>query len=249
MEWMLKKKNGQPVDCTAQVRKAVPAERDALLAMQDKVLKALPDPDYYIPNQPDELADNIANHLVIGVWTGDTPIAMGIVRYDGSNGHNYASYLDVPASDLPLWANADTTIVDPEWRGNQLQKKLLDTMILWRRPEMVGMGCTVSPKNSFSLHNVEAAGFSVHTRREMYGGHDRYLMRCDLLPLPGRYRHFKGNEYQVLGTARHSETEEWMVIYRALYGEQGIWVRPAAMWSEHVDKPGYSGPRFRYIGE
>ena len=46
---------------------------------------------------------------------------------------------------------------------------------------------------------------------------------------PGRYRHFKGNEYQVLGVARHSETEEEMVVYRALYGEGGLWVRPAAM--------------------
>ena len=49
---------------------------------------------------------------------------------------------------------------------------------------------------------------------------------------PGRYRHFKGNEYQVLGVARHSETEEEMVVYRALYGEGGLWVRPAAMWLE-----------------
>lgn len=47
---------------------------------------------------------------------------------------------------------------------------------------------------------------------------------------PGRYRHFKGNEYEVLGMARHSETEEEMVVYRALYGERGLWVRPAAMW-------------------
>ena len=47
---------------------------------------------------------------------------------------------------------------------------------------------------------------------------------------PGRYRHFKGKEYQVLGLARHSETEEWMVVYRPLYGEGGLWVRPASMW-------------------
>ena len=51
---------------------------------------------------------------------------------------------------------------------------------------------------------------------------------------PGRYRHFKGKEYRVLYTARHSETLEPMVVYQALYGERGIWVRPAAMWGEHV---------------
>ena len=66
---------------------------------------------------------------------------------------------------------------------------------------------------------------------------------------PGRYRHFKGGEYQVIGTATHSETGEPMVVYRALYGEGGLWVRPAAMWDEPVDRAGYSGPRFLYLDE
>ena len=60
---------------------------------------------------------------------------------------------------------------------------------------------------------------------------------------PGRYRHFKGNEYEVIGTARHSETLEELVVYRALYDNGGLWVRPAAMWSEIVDRNGYHGPR------
>ena len=65
---------------------------------------------------------------------------------------------------------------------------------------------------------------------------------------PGRYRHFKGNEYQLLYVARHSETLEPMVVYQALYGERGIWVRPAATWNETVERDGYHGPRFVYIG-
>jgi hypothetical protein len=64
---------------------------------------------------------------------------------------------------------------------------------------------------------------------------------------PGRYRHFKGREYEVLGIANHSETMEKMVVYRALYGEHGLWVRPAAMWNEQVDREDYSGPRFIYM--
>ena len=64
---------------------------------------------------------------------------------------------------------------------------------------------------------------------------------------PGRYRHFKGNEYEVLGVAKHSETLEPMVVYRALYGEGGLWVRPLSMWSEQVEREDYSGPRFVYI--
>ena len=66
---------------------------------------------------------------------------------------------------------------------------------------------------------------------------------------PGNYRHFKGNYYQVMGVAHHSETMEEMVVYRALYGEHGLWVRPAAMWTETIDRDGYHGPRFQYIGE
>jgi len=61
---------------------------------------------------------------------------------------------------------------------------------------------------------------------------------------PGKYRHFKGNEYELLYVAKHSETLEPMVVYRALYGEQGIWVRPAGMWTEPVERDGYRGPRF-----
>lgn len=65
----------------------------------------------------------------------------------------------------------------------------------------------------------------------------------------GRYRHFKGMEYEVLGVAKHSETLEEMVVYRALYGEGGLWVRPAAMFLETVEREGKIFPRFTYLGE
>lgn len=66
---------------------------------------------------------------------------------------------------------------------------------------------------------------------------------------PGIYQHFKGNRYELLYLAQHSETLEPMVVYRALYGEGGVWVRPAAMWLEHVERDGYSGPRFAWVEE
>ncbi len=66
------------------------------------------------------------------------------------------------------------------------------------------------------------------------------------IPL-GKYRHFKGNEYEVLYLARHSETLEEMVVYRALYGERGIWVRPAKMWNETVERDGKTYQRFTKI--
>jgi len=65
----------------------------------------------------------------------------------------------------------------------------------------------------------------------------------------GRYRHFKGNEYEVLYLAKHSETLEPMVVYRALYGEHGVWVRPAKMWNETVERDGQTYTRFTFIGK
>lgn len=64
---------------------------------------------------------------------------------------------------------------------------------------------------------------------------------------PGRYRHFKGNEYELLHVARHSETLEEMVVYRALYGERGVWVRPVCMWNEVVERDGVRSKRFTYM--
>lgn len=63
----------------------------------------------------------------------------------------------------------------------------------------------------------------------------------------GRYRHFKGNEYEVIGLAKHSETLEDMIVYRALYGDYGLWVRPAAMWQEEISREGKTFKRFERI--
>ena len=64
------------------------------------------------------------------------------------------------------------------------------------------------------------------------------------IPVPGIYSHYKGNRYEVLGVAHHSETEEALVVYRALYGEYGLWVRPLAMFTETVEVQGEPVPRF-----
>ena len=65
----------------------------------------------------------------------------------------------------------------------------------------------------------------------------------------GKYRHFKGGEYEVVGIAKHSETQEEMVVYRALYGDGELWVRPASMWNETVERDGKTYQRFTYIEE
>jgi hypothetical protein len=63
----------------------------------------------------------------------------------------------------------------------------------------------------------------------------------------GKYKHFKGGEYEVIGIAKHSETEEDMVVYRPQYGKRGLWVRPLAMFEETVTHKGEVIPRFRYV--
>jgi hypothetical protein len=68
-------------------------------------------------------------------------------------------------------------------------------------------------------------------------------------PRFGRYRHYKGNEYEVIAIARHSETEEEMVVYRQLYGDRSLWVRPLAMFLEEVSVDGRKVPRFQWVGE
>jgi hypothetical protein len=64
---------------------------------------------------------------------------------------------------------------------------------------------------------------------------------------PGRYRHFKGGEYQVTGVARHSENDELLVVYRPLYGDRGLWVRPLAMFTERGTHEGEEQPRFAFV--
>jgi hypothetical protein len=65
----------------------------------------------------------------------------------------------------------------------------------------------------------------------------------------GKYRHYKGKEYELLFIAKHSETLEPLVVYKALYGDGGVWVRPLSMWNETVTVNGETMPRFSYIGD
>jgi hypothetical protein len=90
------------------------------------------------------------------------------------------------------------------------------------------------------VYNVVFGG--IETRRT------RNLMTSTTVVIPpGRYRHYKGNEYEVIGIAQHSETLEPMVVYRPLYGKGGLWVRPAAMFAENVVIDGKTQPRFARI--
>ena len=86
----------------------------------------------------------------------------------------------------------------------------------------------------------------------MTAGYFGYIISAEVIYMDiklGKYRHFKGNEYEVIAIARHSETCEEMVVYKALYGDGGMWVRPANMWNEEVERDGKAFKRFTYIGD
>ena len=85
--------------------------------------------------------------------------------------------MGIPRPAWDGWANADSVIVHPDYRGNGLQRKLLETALTRLRPGIVGIGATVSPENQYSLNNALASGFTIAARREMYGGYDRYLLK------------------------------------------------------------------------
>lgn len=76
----------------------------------------------------------------------------------------------------------------------------------------------------------------------------KYEEAIQTIPL-GKYRHFKGNEYEVIGIAKHSEDEEAMVVYRALYGDGILWIRPADMWNETITRDGRTFLRFAKVDE
>ncbi len=106
----------------------------------------------------------------------------------------------------------------------------------------------------YGLHEYDREEEAIKIGEYMFFGSD--IASIDFLPTyeeakeaiqPGRYRHFKGNEYEVLCIARHSETMEPMVVYRALYGEKEVWTRPAYMWNETMERDGKTFNRFERI--
>ena len=114
--------------------------------------------------------------LCLGAWDGERLGAYFILRYCGHSEHNYAAFMGIPEAEWEHWANADSVIVHPDWRGNGLQRILLEDALPLLRPGIVGIGATVSPGNPYSLNNAKASGFEIVSRREVYGGHDRYLL-------------------------------------------------------------------------
>ena len=177
MELLLHKVCGQPAALPVTIRRCGPADADAFYALQNEVRAAMPHPEQFVPDTLENITAYLTGDLGLGVYDGARLGAYFILRYCGQSEHNYAAFLGVPKSEWDHWANADSAIVHPDWRGNGLQRKLLEAALSLLRPGIVGIGATVSPENQYSLHNALASGFIIAARREMYGGYDRYLLK------------------------------------------------------------------------
>lgn len=180
MEIILHKVCGRPARQPVQVRRCLPGQEQLLFALQNEVHAAMPHPEQFVPDPLEGLASYLVHDLCVGAWQGGRLGAFFILRYCGMDEHNYANVLGVPRDQWPLWANADSVIVHPDWRGNGLQRRLFQIALDYARPGLVGVGATVSPDNAYSLNNALASGFTIACRREMYGGFDRYVLQKKL---------------------------------------------------------------------
>ena len=174
MEILLHKVCGRPASRTMTLRAAGPEDAAAFYALQNEVRAAMPHPEQFVPDTLENIARYLKEDLCIGGWDGGRLGAYFILRYCGQDAHNYAAFMGIPREEWDGWANADSAIVHPGYRGNGLQRKLLEAALTRLRPGIVGIGATVSPENQYSLNNALASGFEIVCRREMYGGYDRY---------------------------------------------------------------------------
>lgn len=172
MEYLIHKVGGRAAEQTVLLRPCTPAEAPAMFALQNEVHALMPHPEWFVPSTLEEFEQE----MCMGAWQGSRIGAYFTMKFCGKDAHNYASFLGVPESEWPQWANADSVIVHPDWRGNGLQCALFEAALQYLPPQIKYIGATVSPENQYSLKNALAMGFEVVCRREMYGGYDRCLL-------------------------------------------------------------------------
>ena len=176
MELILQKVCGRSAQLPIRLRRCGPADAAAFFALQNEVRAAMPHPEQFVPDTLENITAYLREGLCIGAYDGERLGAYFILRYCGRSAHNYAAFLGVPREEWEHWANADSAVVHPDWRGNGLQRAMLEAALPLLPPNITHLGATVSPDNSYSLHNAQAGGFVIRCRREMYGGYDRYLL-------------------------------------------------------------------------
>lgn len=155
MDYFLQKVGGRPARQTVTLRRCTPAEAPAVFALQNEVRAAMPHPEQFVPDTLENIADYLRTGVCIGAWQQGRLGAYLILRLCGQSDENYAAFLGVPQSQWQHWANADSAVVHPDWRGNGLQRAMLEAALPLLPPQITHLGATVSPDNSYSLHNAQ----------------------------------------------------------------------------------------------
>ena len=158
MELCLQQVCGRAAQLPVTLRPCTPQEAGTVFRLQNEVRAVMPDPELFVPDTLENIRSYLEHDLCIGAWDGPRLGAYFILRYCGQTMHNYAAFLDVPKAEWEHWANADSVIVHPDWRGNGLQRKLLEAALPLLRSGITALGATVSPRNPYSLNNALACG-------------------------------------------------------------------------------------------
>ena len=138
MELILQKVCGRPARLPIRLRRCGPADAAAFFALQNEVRAAMPHPEQFVPDTLENITAYLREDLCIGAYDGERLGAYFILRYCGRSTHNYAAFLGVPREEWEHWANADSAVVHPDWRGNGLQRKLLEAALPLVRPGKIG---------------------------------------------------------------------------------------------------------------
>ena len=180
MELCLHQVRGRAAPLSVTLRQCTREEAETVYRLQNEVRAMMPNPELFMPDTLENIQSYLEHDLCLGAWDGERLGAYFILRYCGQNEHNYAAFLGIPQAEWDHWANADSAIVHADFRGNGLQRLMLEAALPLFPEKITHIGATVSPENQYSLNNALASGFAIVSRREMYGGYDRYLLKKDL---------------------------------------------------------------------
>lgn len=151
MDYFLQKVGGKSARQAVTLRRCTPAEAPAVFALQNEVRAAMPHPEQFVPDTLENITGYLRTGVCIGAWQQGRLGAYLILRLCGQSDENYAAFLGVPQSQWQHWANADSAVVHPDWRGNGLQRAMLEAALPLLPPQITHLGATVSPDNSYSL--------------------------------------------------------------------------------------------------
>lgn len=160
MDYFLQKVCGKSARQAVTLRRCTPAEAPAVFALQNEVRAAMPHPEQFVPDTLENITCYLRTGICIGAWQQGRLGAYLILRLCGQSDENYAAFLGVPQAQWQHWANADSAVVHPDWRGNGLQRAMLEAALPLLPPNITHLGATVSPDNSYSLHNAQGRAAS-----------------------------------------------------------------------------------------